>query len=99
MNKTTATDEFFRETGLGDSGDTFAVIKAAFIVKDMQKLKQNYYKTAAGKQDLNSIANGDEVFEFNSGYAILHILTDTNTLEKYGFEYESSMAELDSEVI
>jgi acetoacetate decarboxylase len=99
MNKTTGTDEFFRSTGLGDPGDTLAVIKVSFIVKDMQKLRKSYYKTEIGKQDLKSIANGEEVFEFNSGYAILNILTEMDTLKQYGFEYESSIAELDSEVI
>jgi hypothetical protein len=99
VNKTTSINEFFSRTSIGDPGDTLAVIQSSFIVKDMKKLKQKYYKTEAGKQDLNSIANGEEVFEFNAGYAILHILTDTNTLKKYGFEYDSSMAELDSEVV
>lgn len=76
----------------------YAQFEAGFNVPNVEKLKEAYYKTEAGQQELKTPlidAYTGEPCPFNSGYAILELLMEGISLDELGIEFSDSACSVD----
>ena len=83
--------------------DLYIKFEAGFNVpySKVEDIKEAYYKTDAGQQDLKEPMRDWETGEpapFNVGYAVLELLMEGMGVEELGIEFSDSTCNVDEEI-